>query len=69
MNVVVLAAGRGVRMGSQLPKVLHPVAGSPMLARILNSATRVGSQTDPCGGRSWIGCGQFRGWKIQSLML
>ena len=44
LNVVVLAAGKGVRMGSQLPKVLHPVAGSPMLARILNSASRVGAK-------------------------
>ena len=38
LNVIVLAAGRGQRMASQLPKVLHPVAGQPMLARILNSA-------------------------------
>ena len=35
INVVVLAAGRGKRMASPLPKVLHPVAGQPMLARIL----------------------------------
>ncbi len=31
MTVVVLAAGKGVRMKSRLPKVLHPVAGRPML--------------------------------------
>ena len=37
LNVVVLAAGRGERMASQLPKVLHPVAGQPMLARSLIS--------------------------------
>ena len=30
--VVVLAAGAGTRMKSALPKVLHPVAGQPMLA-------------------------------------
>src|SRR3982074_3399335 len=31
VTVVVLAAGRGVRMNSRIPKVLHPVAGRPML--------------------------------------
>src|SRR5437879_5687336 len=31
VTVVVLAAGKGVRMNSRLPKVLHPVAGRPML--------------------------------------
>ena len=41
LNVIILAAGRGQRMASQLPKVLHPVAGQPMLARILKSAQAV----------------------------
>lgn len=41
LNVVVLAAGRGERMGSQLPKVLHPVAGQPMLACILKAISGV----------------------------
>ena len=36
--VVVLAAGRGVRMRSALPKVLHPAAGRPLLARVLANA-------------------------------
>src|SRR5438270_3597815 len=31
VTVVVLAAGRGVRMNARIPKVLHPVAGRPML--------------------------------------
>src|SRR3982074_1887265 len=31
VTVVVLAAGQGVRMNSRIPKVLHPVAGRPML--------------------------------------
>src|ERR671925_1116492 len=31
VTVVVLAAGKGVRMNSRIPKVLHPVAGRPML--------------------------------------
>ena len=37
LNVIVLAAGKGRRMASGLPKVLHPVAGKPMLARILEA--------------------------------
>jgi len=41
LNVIILAAGRGERMSSQLPKVLHPVAGQPMLARTLSSVTEV----------------------------
>lgn len=36
--VVVLAAGKGTRMRSSLPKVLHPVAGRPMLDHVLEAA-------------------------------
>jgi bifunctional UDP-N-acetylglucosamine pyrophosphorylase/glucosamine-1-phosphate N-acetyltransferase len=35
---VVLAAGEGTRMRSSLPKVLHPVAGQPLLAHVLHAA-------------------------------
>jgi bifunctional UDP-N-acetylglucosamine pyrophosphorylase / glucosamine-1-phosphate N-acetyltransferase len=35
---VVLAAGEGTRMRSSLPKVLHPVAGVPLLAHVLHAA-------------------------------
>lgn len=38
LGVVVLAAGKGTRMRSQLPKVLHPLAGRPLLAHVLNTA-------------------------------
>ena len=41
LNVVILAAGRGERMASPLPKVLHPVAGQPMLARSLRSIAEI----------------------------
>jgi len=34
---VVLAAGEGTRMRSPLPKVLHPVAGQPLLAHVLEA--------------------------------
>jgi bifunctional UDP-N-acetylglucosamine pyrophosphorylase/glucosamine-1-phosphate N-acetyltransferase len=35
---VVLAAGEGTRMRSSLPKVLHPVAGLPLLAHVLDAS-------------------------------
>jgi bifunctional UDP-N-acetylglucosamine pyrophosphorylase/glucosamine-1-phosphate N-acetyltransferase len=38
MNIVILAAGQGKRMRSTLPKVLHPVAGRPMLAQVIAAA-------------------------------
>ena len=38
LHVVILAAGQGTRMRSALPKVLHPVAGKPMLEHVIDSA-------------------------------
>ena len=38
LQVVVLAAGQGKRMRSDLPKVLQPLAGRPMLAHVLRTA-------------------------------
>jgi bifunctional UDP-N-acetylglucosamine pyrophosphorylase/glucosamine-1-phosphate N-acetyltransferase len=43
MNVVILAAGKGKRMRSDLPKVLHPIAGKPMLAHVLDTARQLGA--------------------------
>jgi bifunctional UDP-N-acetylglucosamine pyrophosphorylase/glucosamine-1-phosphate N-acetyltransferase len=41
MNVVILAAGMGKRMQSALPKVLHPLAGKPLLQHVINTALRL----------------------------
>jgi bifunctional UDP-N-acetylglucosamine pyrophosphorylase / glucosamine-1-phosphate N-acetyltransferase len=38
MNVVILAAGMGKRMQSALPKVLHPLAGKPLLQHVIETA-------------------------------
>jgi bifunctional UDP-N-acetylglucosamine pyrophosphorylase/glucosamine-1-phosphate N-acetyltransferase len=38
MNVVILAAGMGKRMQSALPKVLHPLAGKPLLQHVIGTA-------------------------------
>ena len=38
LDVVILAAGQGKRMHSALPKVLHPLAGEPLVAHVLASA-------------------------------
>jgi len=39
---LVLAAGQGTRMRSSLPKVLHPLAGRPMLLRVLDALAQAG---------------------------
>lgn len=41
--VIVLAAGEGTRMRSALPKVLHAVAGRPMVAHVLDAALAAGA--------------------------
>ncbi len=40
---IILAAGKGTRMKSPLPKVLHKVAGLPMLAHVIATAREAGS--------------------------
>lgn len=44
LNIVVLAAGKGTRMKSRLPKVLHPIAGRPMLHHVLETVRQLDYQ-------------------------
>ncbi|MFP7832622.1 bifunctional UDP-N-acetylglucosamine diphosphorylase/glucosamine-1-phosphate N-acetyltransferase GlmU [Marisediminicola sp. LYQ134] len=43
LAVVVLAAGQGTRMKSSLPKVLHPLAGLPLIGHVLTTAEALGA--------------------------
>lgn len=44
LDIVVLAAGKGTRMRSRLPKVLHSLAGKPMVRHVLDTAAGLNPQ-------------------------
>ena len=41
LNIVILAAGKGTRMQSVMPKVLHRLAGKPLLAHVIEAAKQL----------------------------
>lgn len=45
LNIVILAAGKGTRMYSRLPKVLHEIGGMSMLARVIHTAQSLQPQS------------------------
>ena len=45
IDVVIMAAGKGTRMKSQRPKVLHTLAGRPLLGHVLDSAAALGARS------------------------
>lgn len=47
LSIVILAAGRGKRMHSQLPKVLHRLAGKPLLERVAGTALELHPASAP----------------------
>ena len=44
LNIVIMAAGKGTRMRSNLPKVLHKLAGRPLLRHVMDSAAQLAPQ-------------------------
>lgn len=44
MNIVILAAGKGTRMKSHRPKVIHPIGSVPMVVRVVQAARQVGAR-------------------------
>ena len=44
LDIVILAAGRGTRMNSKIPKVLHQIGGNSMLSHVLNAARKLESE-------------------------
>lgn len=44
LSVVILAAGKGTRMYSDLPKVLHNIAGKPMVKHVIDTAKHLNAQ-------------------------
>jgi bifunctional UDP-N-acetylglucosamine pyrophosphorylase/glucosamine-1-phosphate N-acetyltransferase len=47
LSVIILAAGQGTRMRSELPKVLQPLAGRPLLSHVVGCATALNAD-DVC---------------------
>src|ERR1700683_430246 len=45
LSVVILAAGQGKRMHSDLPKVLQPLAGQPLLQHVIRTAGKLAPET------------------------
>jgi bifunctional UDP-N-acetylglucosamine pyrophosphorylase/glucosamine-1-phosphate N-acetyltransferase len=41
LNIAILAAGHGKRMRSNVPKVLHPLGGRPLLAHVIATARKL----------------------------
>jgi bifunctional UDP-N-acetylglucosamine pyrophosphorylase/glucosamine-1-phosphate N-acetyltransferase len=48
LAVVIMAAGKGTRLKSQLPKVLHQIGGQPLLAHVIAAASRIVAPGDIC---------------------
>ena len=47
-TALIMAAGKGTRMRSSLPKVLHPVCGRPMVEWVIEAARAAGAGEVVC---------------------
>ena len=53
LAVVIMAAGKGTRLKSRRPKVLHEIGGKPLLGHVIAAAERAGGFVGrPVGARS-----------------
>ena len=75
LSVIILAAGQGTRMRSDLPKVLQPLAGKPLLGHVLDTVQQLGAD-DVCvvyghGGDTVPGVfpGNELRWSLQAQQL
>jgi len=64
-NLVILAAGQGKRMRSDLPKVLHPLAGRPLLAHVVDTARALANLKPPAA--TVVVIGEGRGQVTEAL--
>jgi bifunctional UDP-N-acetylglucosamine pyrophosphorylase / glucosamine-1-phosphate N-acetyltransferase len=64
-TVLIMAAGRGTRMRSELPKVLHPVCGKPMVEWVIDAARAAGAERAVVVARPGDGVAEELGDRVE----
>ncbi len=67
LAVIILAAGKGVRMKSDLPKVFHEILGEPMLTYVLETVMKLEPQETylVVGHKRDLIMDYYKGWKLK----